>query len=109
MAPSNHETARALQALFPDGPDMPCCVTDGPAIQVGKAPGRDGLRVRYLLDAMAPPARGMGSVLIDSLVGFVNVVLLGRFLWRFGRSLRAPPFSLFKNQRMGGCGKVPEP
>jgi Reverse transcriptase (RNA-dependent DNA polymerase) len=91
MAPSNHETARALQDLFPDGPDVPCCVTDVPAIQVGKdevlgalrkftagtAPGRDGFRVRHILDAMAPPAHGMGSVVIDALVGFVNVVLRG--------------------------------
>jgi hypothetical protein len=41
-------------------------------IQGGNGPKRERYRVRHLLDALGPPAHGMGSVLIDALVDLVK-------------------------------------
>jgi hypothetical protein len=92
LAPATPETVRAVQDLFPEGPAIPHVEGDGPCMQVGKeellaalrrmnmgtTPRQDGLRVRHLVDAMGPPACGMGSVVVDALVELVNATLRGQ-------------------------------
>lgn len=50
---------------------------------------------------MAPPAHGLGSVLVDGLVGFVNVILRGEV------PLREHCYCLSKSRTVGGCGASP--
>lgn len=91
MAPASLETAHAVQSLFPEGPAPVCLESEGPSLlcgkdellgalrrfKVGTAPGRDGLRVRHLLDALLPSTHGLGAVLVDHVVGLINSILRG--------------------------------
>lgn len=45
---------------------------------MARAPGSAGYRIWHVLDAWAPLAHGMGSVLIDALVELVNCFLRGQ-------------------------------
>ena len=47
------------------------------SFKVGTACGRDGLRLRHILDTLGPPAHGIGSLVLDGLTSLLSVILRG--------------------------------
>jgi hypothetical protein len=93
-APFSAATAAEVQALFPPGEPLEDVDMVGPATPslvcskgdvvgalrtfiVGTAYGRDGLRVRHLLDILGPPAHGLGSLVLEGLTSLLNVIFRG--------------------------------
>eukprot|EP00884_Botryococcus_braunii_P001105 jgi/Botrbrau1/10996/Bobra.0234s0019.1 len=47
------------------------------SFKFGTAYGRDGLRVRHLLDILGPPAHGLGSLVLEGLTSLLDAVFRG--------------------------------